>query len=215
VNQKLRVFKTPHNHLKQADNASTISDICLASSAAPIFLPIAEISNDIPRGKSYFVDGGLCVNNPVLVGLIEALKLSDINQPIEIISIGTCSPTYGDVIDSGDVNKGLLFWNFGAKALELSMNSQAATHESIVEHLAENFIKYGKPIIILRLDQTAPSSTQSEYLGLDNKSTKSCSTLIQLAHADALQIYGRAISNRDNNGMLASIFQSMPPLEKE
>jgi uncharacterized protein len=215
VNHKLRVFKTPHNHLKQADNARTISEICLASSAAPIFFPIAEISNDISGAKSYFVDGGLCVNNPVLVGLIEALQLSDINQPIEIISIGTCSPAYGDVIDSCNVNKGLLFWNFGAKAIELSMNSQAAAYESIVEHLAENFIKYGKQINILRLDQTAPSSIQSEYLGLDNKSNKSCSTLIQLANADALQIYGRAISKRDNYGMLASIFQSMPTLGKE
>ncbi|HHT9706115.1 CBASS cGAMP-activated phospholipase [Legionella pneumophila serogroup 8] len=215
VNHKLRVFKTPHNHLKQADNTRTIGEICLASSAAPIFLPIAEISNDISGAKSYFVDGGLCANNPVLIGLIEALQLSDIAQPIEIISIGTCPPAYGEVIDSYNVNKGLLFWNFGAKAVELAMNSQATAYESIAEHLAENFIQYGKQISFLRLVQTTPSPTQAEYLNLDNKSNKSRSTLIQLAINDALQIYGKAIAGRDNYGMLVPIFQSMPTLEGE
>ncbi|HAU1546687.1 TPA: patatin-like phospholipase family protein [Legionella pneumophila] len=215
ANHKLRVFKTPHNHLKQADNTRTIGEICLASSAAPIFLPIAEISNDIPGAKSYFVDGGLCANNPVLIGLIEALQLSDITQPIEIVSIGTCPPAYGEAIDSNNVNKGLLFWNFGAKAVELAMNSQATAYESVAEHLAQNFIQYGKQISFLRLVQTTPSPTQSEYLSLDNKSSKSRSTLIQLANNDALQIYGQAIAGKDNYGMLVPIFQSMPTLVEE
>lgn len=215
VNHKLRVFKTPHNFLKRADNTRTIAEICLASSAAPIFLPIAEINNDTSGAKSYFVDGGLCANNPVLIGLIEALQLSDIAQPIEIVSIGTCPPAYGEAIDSYNVNKGLLFWCFGAKAVELSMNSQATAYESTAEHLAESFIRYGKQINILRLDQTKPSSNQSEHLSLDNKSSQALSTLIQLANNDALQIYGQAIAGRENYGMLVPIFQSMPTLVGE
>jgi patatin-like phospholipase/acyl hydrolase len=71
------VFKTPHfaatNH---RDDSYTLVDVCLATTAAPIFRSMAAVDHADRRGKGYnvFVDGGLWSNNPVLVGLVEGAR---------------------------------------------------------------------------------------------------------------------------------------------
>src|SRR5258705_74126 len=58
--------------------------ICLATSAAPLYLPGIQII----EGDSH-VDGGLFANNPTLVGLTEAVK--SFGQPLDrirILSVG-------------------------------------------------------------------------------------------------------------------------------
>ncbi len=58
LNHKPRVFKTRHVPQKNLDDTLTIADVCLASSAAPLFLPLAEVqADDMP--DHVFVDGGL------------------------------------------------------------------------------------------------------------------------------------------------------------
>lgn len=92
IDEKLRVFKTPHNPKKNLDNLYRLVDLCLATSAAPIYLPLAGITS--PRDKNVlecYVDGGLAANNPVLIGLIESLQLAKPKQPVHILSVGTCS----------------------------------------------------------------------------------------------------------------------------
>jgi len=91
-----RVFKTPHNLLKNADNNRKLIDVCLATSATPIIFPVANIL-DPERKDIYenFVDGGLWANSPILVALTEAISCSKENQKIEIISISTCPTQKG------------------------------------------------------------------------------------------------------------------------
>ncbi|WP_225122389.1 patatin-like phospholipase family protein [Bradyrhizobium sp. BRP22] len=76
------VFKTPHfaatNH---RDDNYRLADVCLASSAAPLYRSLAAI--DQPDGGdgnpfNVFADGGLWANNPVLLGLIEALDVAEV-----------------------------------------------------------------------------------------------------------------------------------------
>ena len=57
------------------DAKRQIADVCLAASAAPFFLPAADIPNpDNAEKKEYFIDGGLWENNPTLIGLSEAKR---------------------------------------------------------------------------------------------------------------------------------------------
>jgi patatin-like phospholipase/acyl hydrolase len=91
--QKSWVFKTPHTQTKRRDEGYRVVDVCLATSAAPMFLPIASIPD--PDDRSHLrtlVDGGLWANNPVLIGMIEALEVAGAGQSIEILSVGTCAP---------------------------------------------------------------------------------------------------------------------------
>ena len=97
INHRARVLKTAHNKGKHRDNDYSLVDVCMASAAAPIFFPIAQRRNaDDEHIAHHFVDGGLWANNPVLVGLTEALTMTAADQPIEIISIGTCDQPSGD-----------------------------------------------------------------------------------------------------------------------
>jgi len=73
------VFKTPHmpgtNH---RDDQFKLVEVCLASSAAPIYRSLALLpAHDGSPGSHVFADGGLWANNPVLVGMIDALELAE------------------------------------------------------------------------------------------------------------------------------------------
>lgn len=209
-----RVFKTAHDPRRNADDGRTLVDVCLATSAAPIIFPIAAVNNPHLKDQiSHFADGGLWANNPVLVGLVEALHMSDEDQPIEIISVGTCPPPGGGALLPKEAQRGLLGWNFGITALELSMDAQASGSQFMAKFLVENLRRCGRAVTLLRLEQSAPSSEQATCLGLDNASPRATSTLVELGNSDALKIYGRAIDSSNDYTLLKSVFQTMPSLK--
>jgi patatin-like phospholipase/acyl hydrolase len=73
------VFKTPHDsNSNHRDDGYTLVEICLASSAAPIFRSLAAIDTPGDPGTyTVFADGGMWANSPVLVALIEALGITN------------------------------------------------------------------------------------------------------------------------------------------
>ena len=97
ANHHPMVLKTGHISGKHRDDNYQLADVCLASSAAPIFLPMHRMKD--PNDKDAwqtFVDGGLWANNPILTALVEALQVTKGARPIEIVSAGTCSAPTGD-----------------------------------------------------------------------------------------------------------------------
>lgn len=210
---KARVFKTAHDPKKNADDSRFLKDVCLATSAAPIILPIAGIPDPLADNElSHFVDGGLWANNPILIALVEALSLSEKDQPIEIISIGTCPPPSGSALLPSEAKRGIYGWNFGLKTLELSMDAQASGNQFIATFLADCISKTGKNVKILRLEQSPPSAEQAGLMSLDNASAKACSTLIQLGHSDGLELFGKTTRNEPGVEILANIFNSIPKI---
>src|SRR5690606_27567681 len=115
--QVSKVFKTPHLSRLTRDGDYRLVDVCLATSAAPLFLPLVDIGVPGVPGQSFtYADGGLWANNPVLVGLVEALELvGTTGRPIEILSIGTCPAPEGEVIMPGHENLGFVQWRAGTK----------------------------------------------------------------------------------------------------
>lgn len=208
-----KVFKTAHDPERNADDNRKLVDVSLATSAAPIIFPIAGIPNpNVAAQTSHFTDGGLWANNPVLVGLVEALHVADQSRPIEIISIGTCPPPAGTALLPQEAYRGVLGWSFGIKALELSMDAQASGHQFMAKFLIEHLQKCNRNVTLLRLEQSAPSSEQASNLGLDNPSNRARSMLAELGSADALKIYGRSLNATDEYHLLKIIFKSMPNL---
>ena len=209
-----RVFKTPHLPHYQMDNNLRVADVCLATSAAPLVLPLAVTDDpDSPGHHKVFADGGLWANNPVLIGMIEALELAAPGQPIEILSLSTCAPPSGDDIDKDDANWGLQDWSIGLGALETALDAQSSGYNFMAIKLAQHL---NRECHVVRLPPSPPSQENSIHIGLDKASAKAARILIDLGQHDAANVYGK-ISRKENQDMecIASIFDAMPPLGKE
>jgi patatin-like phospholipase/acyl hydrolase len=135
-NHQSRVFKTPHLPQYQLDNNQKVVDVCLATSAAPIVLPLASLPDpDVDDHLMTFSDGGLWANNPVLVGLIEALEIAEKTQPIHILSISTCAPPSGEDIPEDESDWGLKQWKVGINALETALDAQSSGYNFMAQKL--------------------------------------------------------------------------------
>lgn len=80
------IFKTPHHPDYEFDAAERMVDVALATTAAPTFFR--------PHSTADYVllDGGLIANNPVMVGLVDALACFEIGRrQVQILSIGAGS----------------------------------------------------------------------------------------------------------------------------
>ena len=135
------VFKTPHlKDTNHRDDNYTLVDICLATSAAPVYRSLAAIDHpdNTIGGFNVFVDGGLWANNPVLVGLIDALDLTQPGQEIHIFSLGTCPLPAGEYVSKEAVDRGLSDWKFGGEAAGLSIDAQQFAYDHMAKKLARH-----------------------------------------------------------------------------
>jgi len=205
------VFKTPHNPAKHRDDNYKLSEVCMATSAAPIFLPLALLKNpDNQIGMDVFADGGLWANSPVLVGLVEAIEMSN-GRPIEIVSIGTCPPPSGQVVTAENANRGVLDWLAGIKIVESSIDAQASGHQYIANLLSKTLSNLGRKCTLVRLPQTPPSSEQCCHLGLDSASDQAVSILSQLGKSDGEIAHSWSMADSDAERLcLKNIFSSLP-----
>ena len=117
------VFKTPHHRDFKLDWRESMVKVALATSAAPsYFRPLDD-------GGYRFVDGGIWANNPVMIGLVEALtSFSTPRDRIRILSLG-CGSDQKPVGKLKSTLGGLAFWHdvmFAAMRLQsLSALGQA------------------------------------------------------------------------------------------
>lgn len=179
------VFKTPHltksNH---RDDDYTLVDVCLATSAAPVFRSMASIDHPGTTGQGHnvFVDGGLWANNPVVIALIEALDLAAPGQPIEIYSLGTCPMPAGEHIDRGAIHRGLSEWKYGADVANLSINAQQFAYDFMAKKLAQHV---NHPCRVVRFPADKVPAALVPYLGLDDTRPEAIAALINQARTDA------------------------------
>lgn len=207
------VFKTPHLSGHRDDDFRLV-DVCLATSAAPLYRSMARVPNPNPAGGHCytFVDGGLWANNPVLVAVIDALRMTEPGARIEIFSLGTCSPPVGDV-PSSEVNRGLLGWKFGAEAAALSIDAQQSAYDDIARMLVKHVDRECR---IVRFPHGDIPTSAAPYLSLDETREKGMQVLTGQAHADVSHALS-ALDGAANDGerMLAGLLASLPPAEEQ
>jgi len=208
-----RIFKTAHlgENFRRDDNLHLV-DVCLASSAAPIYLPLSS-SNGYSDGEScVYADGGLWANNPVVLGLTEALAIADKDQPIRILSIGTCPAPSGEVPD--DLQRGLLDWKAGASALELSMNAQASAANHQAKKLIEQLNRQEVDIELYRCEETTPSKEMVKSIGLDRADDKAIKALLRHGAEDGTNAFKHVQASSNQGKLLEEIFSRMPPISE-
>jgi predicted acylesterase/phospholipase RssA len=85
-----RVFKTDHVPQLSRDKSYKLSDIALATSAAPTYFPIAAFTSPTSGVVEQYIDGGVFANNPALLALTEALGyLGATGTNIRLLSVST------------------------------------------------------------------------------------------------------------------------------
>ncbi len=113
---EVNVLKTPHHPDFRRDWQEEIVTVALATSAAPTFFPTYR------NGTRHFADGGVWANNPIMVGLVDALSCFDVDRhAVSILSLG-CGDT--DMRMTGGQMRwgGLLQWR---NVIEAAMHLQS------------------------------------------------------------------------------------------
>jgi len=101
------VFKTRHHAHFEFDSRELVRDVALATSAAPTYFR----AHTLPSGV-HLLDGGLWANNPVMVGIVEAVTYLDARlDNIVALSLG-CSTSPLALRSEGDRNAGVAKWAF-------------------------------------------------------------------------------------------------------
>jgi len=207
------VFKTPHlaATTSHRDDNYTLADVCLASTAAPIFRALAAINHPDstqPSGYNVFADGGLWANNPALVGLIEALQMSQPDQHIEIFCLGTCPRPAGEQIEKGDINRGLSEWRFGGMAASLSIDAQEFAFDNMARMLSRHL---DRPCEVVRFPREQVPAALMPYLELDDTRPQAIIALANQARTDADLTNSRCANLNDHEGrLITSLFMQAP-----
>lgn len=178
-------FKTPHHPSFKRDLHLKVSDVAMATSAAPTFFPLAEINDEL------FADGGLYANSPDLHALHEAEHFLEAEKStIKMLSIGTTTTQFSFSHKIGR-NLGSWAWARGERFIRATISSQQIDTEFVMKHkLKDNY---------LRIDKVQ-SREQERDLTLDVATDNAQKTIRGLADAT----YQDEINNTVLKGMLSN-----------
>lgn len=98
------VFKTPHHPDFKRDQHELMTTVAMATAAAPTYF------RPLDSGAYRFVDGGLWANNPIMVGVVDALSCFNLDRhQVRVFSLGCGDEPYS-VSDRMARWGGLLSW---------------------------------------------------------------------------------------------------------
>jgi hypothetical protein len=86
-----RIFKTNHAPHLTRDDGYLVCDVALASSAAPVYLPIVQLRSPTNGYEERYCDGGVFANYPALIAYAEAIYHLHV-QPCEIQILSVSTP---------------------------------------------------------------------------------------------------------------------------
>lgn len=210
------VFKSAHLGGDRDDNTRLV-DACLASSAAPVFRSLASFKPadglDPPR---VFADGGLWANNPVLVGMLDALRATARETEIDIFAMGTCPRPEGEHVDSADLDRSLYDWRFGAKAAQLGIAAQETAFDHMARLLANELHRHGRAVNVCRFPSDKVAASVMPYLDLDNTSKAAMDALVGQARTDVDITKSRCDDAKDSEGgAILRLFNAIPEMKKD
>ncbi len=136
---EIHLYKTAHHERIREDYKIKMSEIALATSAAPTYFPTFRASNGL-----YLVDGGIYANNPVAIAAAEAVGVLNWNSSnIHMLSIG-CTNEPIDINAAKKYSLGRGYWAFNS--LKLIIRGQSSAAIGMAMHLTN----YG----LVRIDKT-------------------------------------------------------------
>lgn len=144
--------------------------MALATSAAPTYLPIHNVN------KTNYIDGGVCANNPILVGLTEYLfkwANKGMFDGVDILSISSCDKNYG----WSPRKKRLSFFKWRETLFDCYSHGQEKNEMVFLEKLSKsgalNF-----DLNIVRIENEKLSGNQEQIISMDNASSRALDILM-------------------------------------
>lgn len=163
---RVQMFKTPHHPSLRIDGQRLAADVGMATSAAPLFFPLAKI------GNSFFADGGLAANSPDACAIHEAIQFAQQSRDdLRILSIGTTSSQFGLPSSLGRHLRGYQW---------LAKQRLVTTVFGVQQQLVDFMIGHDYPNAYLRIDAHT-SAEQAVDVALDLATQKRRDTLRGLA----------------------------------
>jgi predicted acylesterase/phospholipase RssA len=161
-----KIFKTGHHRDLVLDWRLCLSDVGLATSAAPTYFPIHRI------GEELFADGGLFTNSPDLIAVHEAEHfLGQSVVDLHVLSVGTTTTKFA-LPGLAPKGLGILGWVRGARLTSTMIGAQQSVTNDMMRHrLGQRYV---------RIDQVQADGQRSE-LALDCASEAAKSTLLAMA----------------------------------
>jgi patatin-like phospholipase/acyl hydrolase len=161
------IFKYDHKEGGLSrDNEAKYVDVALATSAAPTYLPLAEIPH---YDYKQFVDGGVWANNPSMIGLIEALTYfvgkDKEYDGVQILSISSLNNASGKPTG---LKRNRAFVQWRNDLFETSMIGQSNFTHYFLSKLHE---LTGIPVEYTRIPSEAISAEQQHLVQLDVATT--------------------------------------------
>jgi uncharacterized protein len=208
------VFKTPHlADSIHRDDGYRLVDVCLASSAAPIYRSLAAIDNPDASGAfRVFADGGLWANNPVLVGLIDALRMTEAGDRIEIYCLGTCPRPAGELVAREGVHRGLQEWKFGGNVATLGVDVQESAYDQMARMLSRSV---NRDCVIVRFPREQVPAQLQPYLDLDDTSEDAARALVAQAKRDVEMTNSHCGDPQSVEGKVVNdFFMQIPEVKK-
>ena len=137
---KPRVFKTDHNAHLTRDDGYLVRDVALASSAAPVFLPLVEVRSPTTGDRERYCDGGMFANHPALLGYTEAIyHLGAEPSQIQILSVSTPRTDLAEYrsavgrIPKYLLSRGLFIWR--TKVVQTMIDSTSSITDEILRRI--------------------------------------------------------------------------------
>lgn len=135
------IYKTPHHPDYVKDQHELMRNVALATSAAPTYLRALE------RDGYVLVDGGVVANNPIMVGLVDALACYDVGrEQVQILSLGCGSVPFH--VSQAHRSGGKWQWK---NAVMASMDASARNA------LGQAYLLIGRKRVA-RIDSSAPDT---------------------------------------------------------
>lgn len=210
-NHKAWVFKkTPKSGVR--DDHYRLVDVCMASSAAPIYRSLAIVDDpNSPGARKVFADGGLWANNPIMVGLTDALTIAEPDQEIEIFSLGTCPRPEGEHVVGDAANRSMMEWRLGADVAPLSIAAQEFAYDNMARLISEALTHCGRSVRRVRFPNRPVPASMMPFLGLDDSRPEAMERLVSQAHNDADLTRSNCDDPRNAEGaMVRRLLESLP-----
>lgn len=168
-----KVFKTGHHQRLVLDWRLKVTDVAMATSAAPTYFPAHRIGNEL------YADGGMFANSPDMIAVHEAEQFLQVSRAdIHVLSVGTTTADFA-MSAALDPQMGVAGWMRNQRLTDVMIGSQQALIDNMMRHVLGD--RY------LRIDRRQ-ADEQRSALALDVATPEAISNLQSLALASFAEV---------------------------